>query len=156
MTGIPVWSRLTRGQRILVAAVVVVVGLFVASVATGGRRGGGSAAEQSAPLAWLGDVLSSAVAVDPADVRSDCLDPPSLFTVDGSCVVRVAPADADLRTLTLRTRDPLSVSAPVPGTDEVATSELDAGGSVTVAVDADGADIELECGDVDPCVVARS
>lgn len=74
---IPIWSRLTRLQRLLLAAVTVVVVLFVLTTSLGARHGdgdagGGGLAEPPGFVQWMGDLFGGSTRVDPADVSGDC------------------------------------------------------------------------------------
>jgi hypothetical protein len=150
---IPVWSGLTRLQRILLGAIVVIVALFIVSAATSGRAGdGGPDSGRSGIVAWLGDLLGGSSTVDRKDLSADCLQPDGRLVINGSCVLRVARSDSDVRQVKLRARDALSVRAPAPRGDQVVTDDLDAGKDVAIAVNGDGADITLTCAGADTCV----
>jgi hypothetical protein len=155
---IPIWSRLTRVQRILLASVAVIVLLFVTALAIGGSQDEGDAAKPPGFVTWLGGQFAAPTAVDPADLSGACLPALGLpedhvLNIDANCDLRVAAHKGDLRELRLRAHGNVSVEAPLPRGDGSATKELDDGDELKVSVNADGADIMLTCSGSDKCAV---
>jgi len=72
---IPIWSRLTRVQRILLGVVALIVALFVLTVGLGGNRADVNLAEPPAFVERLGSLFGGPPAVEPADVGGDCIAP---------------------------------------------------------------------------------
>jgi hypothetical protein len=139
---------MTRKQRIVVLAVgVLIVVAFVAAVLNPGR------ADDDGPIGWLGRWVGDAAGADPADLTPGCQEPDGRLVFGGSCTIEVAPADANLRLVTLITEHPLVVTAPAPAGGYTVEATLEAGEIVRVAVGADGAEIELDCDASDDCVV---
>jgi hypothetical protein len=146
---IPLWSRLTRLQRILFAAVALIVVLFVVAVSAGasGQR------DLSRPpgfITWLGGVFGGPDPVAPTDVNGDCVPGQGLpadrrLTIHSSCVLHVRAAGADLRQLKIHTEGAMSVEAPAPRGDTTVVKQLGAQDDVSVAVNSGGADITITC-----------
>src|SRR5262245_28524577 len=94
---IPLWSRLTRLQRILLGVVTAIVVLFVVTVGVGGVGGQADLSRPPGFVTWLGDLFGGPPAVDPADVTGACV-PTTGVPADGllefgdTCVLQVAPA----------------------------------------------------------------
>lgn len=155
---IPIWSKLSRLQRVLLGAVVVVVALFIASVSAGATQDPGDpAAHPDGIVGWLGDLVGGPPAVDRADLTGPCLvDDGKALQVDGSCVLTVAAGDESLRRITLRATDPVTVVAPVPRQDTTASSDLGAGDELAVDIDADGGDLTITCPSGGTCAVGLS
>jgi len=72
---IPIWSRLTRVQRILLGVIALIVALFILSVGLGGNRADVNLAEPPAFIKGLGNLFGGPPAVEPADVGGDCIAP---------------------------------------------------------------------------------
>lgn len=91
---VPIWSGLTRLQRLLLAAVTVVVVLFVLSTGLGARHGdgGGGLAEPPGFVQWMGDLFGRSSRVDPADLGGDC--PRASLTPQTSPAPEPSPAPA--------------------------------------------------------------
>jgi hypothetical protein len=158
---IPIWSALNRLQRILLGVVVLVVVLFIVTVASGGSERKADPAQPPGFVTWLGDLFGEPGAVEAADLSADCLPPEGLppdgrLAIDGSCVLRVAARDADLRRLTLKAEGAVTVQAPVPRGEDTATKELASDDQVDVSVDSDGAEITLTCFGAASCAVLVS
>ncbi|MFY1638007.1 hypothetical protein ACN27F_32810 [Solwaraspora sp. WMMB335] len=150
---IPVWSKLTRPQRILLVVVVVLVVGY--GLALGGARStDGSAADRPSGLVgWLGDRLAGTNDADRADLSAPCLRSDTQLDVAGTCTLTVAAVDGSaMRSVRMRTDAPLVVQATTPGGDTVVSSELAAGDDLSVSVDSTGGDIGLRCR-ADTCTV---
>ena len=148
---IPILSRLTRIQRILLAVVVVIVIAFFFAV--GCTNGGSSnAAEPPGFVKAIGN-LFRAPAVARKDITAPCLSPDGKLTIDGSCKVHVDAGSDDVRELKLKTVGAITVRAPVPRQDSIGEKQLEPGEEFKVAIDADAADIEIICAE-SPCVVS--
>lgn len=169
---IPIWSRLTRVQRILLAAVVAIVVLFVVAEGVGAGQGKGDPSRPPGFVNGLGDLFGEPDRVDPADLSGPCvpvdgMPADGLIAIGGTCVLRVDKADAGLRQLKMHARGGLTVEAPIPrgdekgdgeekGGGETAVRELANGEDLTVTIDAAGADITLTCVGTDSCGVELS
>jgi hypothetical protein len=147
----PIMS-LTRERKILIAAGLLVTVLYIGAVAGGGRSGEGRA---GAPVGSLVGVLAGWIGgasdADRADLSADCFDAAGALAVDGSCTLRIAPSERDLRVVRLRTDRPATVIARLPRSDSTGTADVAAGDETSVAVDGRGGEIRLDCRD--PCTV---
>ena len=148
---IPIWSRLTRLQRILLGVIVAIVVLFIVAVGVGSGRGDGDPSHPGGFVTLLGKMFGAPPGVAPADLSGACVPQEGVpsnktLAVSGTCVLRVAKGDKDLRQLKLRAHGAVTVEAPVPRGDGTATKKLADGEDLTVSVNSDGADITLTCG----------
>ena len=144
---------MTRNQKLLGGLVALVVVLFVLSLTNGGGNDGGNPGAKPGGLeGLLGDWFGDAAAADEADLSGDCLRPGGRLELDGTCVLRVAPSDQDMRVVKLHTEQPVTVSAPSVRGDTTVTADLAAGEDASVSVGPDGADITLTCG-AESCVL---
>jgi len=155
---IPVWSRLTRTQRVLAVVVGVVVVLFVVAAGSGGRGGDVNLTSPPWFVTWLDRLVGSPPAVDRADLSGSCvpvdgLPPNGQVAISGSCTLDVAARDANLRGLRITATDPVSVRAPVPHADQTATKDLTAGDALTVSIDSRGAEVTVTCRSAATCSV---
>lgn len=151
---IPILSRLTRLQRILLAVVAVVIVLFVVAVARPRDGDGGAADTRPGFVTWLGGLFGGSATVDPSALSGPCLQPDGRLVIDGTCALRVAAGDDDVRQVRLRAEAPITVRAPVPMRDSVGEQKVAAGDTIDVAVDADEQDITITCDAESPCVVS--
>ncbi len=151
---IPVLSKLTRLQRILLAAVVVVIALFVVAAATGDRDGGAGAAQHPGGLVgWLGGLFGGSSTVDRKDLSADCLQDDGTLAIKGSCTLHVAAGSGNVRKVRLTARQAVSVRAKPPGQDTTGTRDVAAGDRLDVAVDQNANDIVITCTSGGTCVV---
>jgi hypothetical protein len=154
---IPIWSRLTRLQRILLGVIVAIVALFIVAVGVGSGRGDGDPSHPGGFVALLGKAFGQPPPVNPADLSGACVPAEGVpanktLAVSGKCVLRVAKGDADLRQLKVRAHGAVTVEAPVPRGDDTATKKLADGEDLAITVKSDGADIMLTCG-ADACAI---
>lgn len=137
---------MTREQKILIAAGLLVIVLYVGAVASGRGSGEGDA---NSPVGGLVGViagwLGSSADADRVELSADCFNEAGQLGVEGSCTLKVAPSERDLRVVRLRTDQPVSVTARLPQSGRTATVEVAAGDETSVAVDGDGGDIALTC-----------
>lgn len=141
-------------QKAVIVVLVAVMLLFVVAVVVQTTSDDGNAATSSEDREGLLQSLSG----DPAAVRLDdlrgCQRQGDTLIVETACDLDVLPSDDRMRLLRLHAQDPIGVTAPAP--DEAnfkIEKELAAGDEVAVAVDRDGAEIELACGFGQTCVV---
>jgi hypothetical protein len=150
---------LTREQKILIAAGLLVAVLYIGAVANGRGSGEGSVGEggAGAPVGGLVGVLAGWIGgasdADRAELSADCLDDTNALAVNGSCTLRVAPSERNLRVVRLRTDRPVTVTARLPRSDRAGTADVAAGDETSVAVDGRGDEIRIDCPGTDPCVV---
>ena len=139
---------LTREQKILIAAGLLVAVLYIGAVANGRGSGDG---EAGTPVGGLVGVLAGWIGgasdADRADLAADCFEPDGRLAVKGSCTLRVASSDRDLRVVRLRAEQPVTVAARLPRSERTGTAEVAAGDETSVAVDGRGGDIRLDCPD---------
>ncbi|GHJ42769.1 hypothetical protein Cs7R123_01110 [Catellatospora sp. TT07R-123] len=140
---------LTRGQKILAAVALLIVALYVTGVATQDDQQSMADPADNGLVRTLGDWFGSPDPVDPADLAAPCRTGDTL-AVEGSCVLTVAPADADLREVALRADTALHLHTRAPHDDTALDRDVPAGETIKVAVDGDGVDITLTC---DKCSV---
>jgi hypothetical protein len=158
---IPVWSRLTRVQRILLGVVVLIVVLFIVTESIGVGRGDGDPSQPGGLVTAMGQLFGKPPPVAPADLSGSCLPTGGIpanktLPVNGSCILRVAKSADDLRQLALQAKGGVTIQAPVPRGDDTATKQLADGDKLNVSVNGDGADITLTCVGKDPCAVVLS
>lgn len=149
---------MSTSQKVALAVLILIGLCFVAAVLLPGGGSGPAAParddEAAGPFRLLRPEPASA---DRSQLSSGCLQGDQLsFT--GSCTLLVAPADsATLRTVRLRSAQPLAVDAPAPRTEELRiVADVEPGDELLIAVDENGAVIELGCGAVGGCVVQVS
>lgn len=152
---------MSTSQKVALAVLILIGLCFAAAVVLPGSNGAGSngagsngpgeTEEAAGPFRWLRAEPASA---DRSQLAAGCLEGDQLIFT-GRCTLTVAPADsATLRTVRLRSAQPLAVDAPAPRTDELRIeADLDPGQELLIAVDESGAEIEVGCGAVGGCVV---
>jgi hypothetical protein len=151
---IPIWSRLTRVQRILLGVVVLIVVAFALAAGSSGREGEGSPDDaHHGVVGWLGGLFDGSTLVSRSALSGPCLPTSGPLEVDGSCTVHVAAGSGDVRKLKLRPRTPIVVRAPIPGQDRTGEQHVAANTEVDVAVNADATDVVLRCDGDSTCVV---
>jgi hypothetical protein len=148
---IPILSKLTRVQRILIVVVAVVVTAFFFAVGCT-NDGQGNAAEPPGFIKGIGDLFGPPT-VERKDITAPCLNPAGKLTIDGSCKVHVDAGSDDVRELKLKAEGAVTVRAPVPRQDSIGEKQVNAAEGISIAIDADAADIEIICAD-SPCVVS--
>jgi len=148
---IPILSKLTRIQRILIVVVAVVVTAFFFAVGCS-NDGQGNAAEPPGFIQGIGDLFGPP-AVERKAITAPCLNPAGKLTIDGSCKVHVDAGSDDVRELKLKTEGAVTVRAPVPRQDSIGEKQVNPAEEISIAIDADAADIEIICAD-SPCVVS--
>jgi hypothetical protein len=145
---------MSSSQKRAVALLALAVVVFLVVVATQGRSGEGdvTAGPDGLP-GLLGDRFGDSAAAGRADLSPSCpLEPGDRLVFTDSCTLRVAPADVRLRTVRLRAVNRVRVSSRAPESDFTISSDVDPpadpadpGADLVVAVDRDGADIQLSC-----------
>ncbi|MDI1463787.1 hypothetical protein QEZ54_22640 [Catellatospora sp. KI3] len=140
---------LTRGQKILAAVALLIVALYVTGVATQNDQESMADPTDNALVQTLGDWFGDPDPVDPADLAAPCLAD-SVLTIEGSCVLTVAGAEADLREVALRPDAELHLHTRAPHDDTDLDRDVPAAETIRVAVDGDGVGITLTC---DKCTV---
>jgi hypothetical protein len=150
---IPILSKLSRLQRILLAAVVLVVVLFVLAAGNGSGSGTGSAQHPGGIVGWLGDLFGGSTVVDRKDLSAPCLQPDGRLVVKDTCTLHVAAGSDDVRKVKLTAQAPVTVTAKAPGQDTTGTRDVAAGDELDVAVDQNANDIEIKCDAAQACVV---
>ncbi len=145
---------MTRRQKVVVCAVLAVLALlYTGAVAMGAGAGSGDQKDlHNGFVAWLGARAGAPAPVARADLTADCLAE-STLTVPGSCTLRVAAANQDVRQLRLHARDAVTVEAKAPRRDVTVRDDVAAGTDVTVSVDAGGGDVVVACAGTTSCVV---
>lgn len=136
-------------QKVLIAVLVAVVVLFVVAIAVRGGSGGeGDAGEVSSDRdSFLARLGGDPAAVRPEEIGGNCGRSGTQITVNGSCDLEVGPSDQRMRVVRLRTADEIDVEAPAPeDADFDIEKELEPGDEVAIAVDSEGASIDLDCG----------
>lgn len=96
-----------------------------------------------------------ASATVPADeLTGSCARDGERIAVAGSCVVDVPAADG-VRQLKLRNEgQPVQITARVPLRDDTATTDVDPGADVSVAVDETGGAVRISCRALTVCRMA--
>lgn len=143
---------MTRGQKILAAAIVLIIALYVTGVATQGGSGGDADPRENKLVTMLGGWFGEPDDVDQADLSARCLAERTL-TIEGNCVLRVRESGEDLRNVVLTAVDPVRLTTRAPHDDSVLDDDVDAGEQVKVAVDDRGGDISISCAGGKTCVV---
>lgn len=142
-------------QKVVIGVLVAVVLLFVVAVVVQTQSDEGDAGAVSSDR----EGLLQSIGGDPAAVRldelsGDCVRPNGTLIVQGSCDLEVAASDQRMRLVRLRTLQAISISAPAPEeADFDIEDDLEPGKEVEIAVDRDGAEIELNCGFGNTCTL---
>ncbi|MGH3520313.1 MAG: hypothetical protein ACRDQ7_23600 [Haloechinothrix sp.] len=146
---------MSTGQKALLAGLVAVVVLFVVAVGAGANNDQGDAeADQGGLVGALLDRFGESGEVGPGDLAGSCVRPDGSLVVQNLCAVEVAPGTQRMRLLRLRSNRPIAVSAPAPGEATFMMNKtFGAGELIEVAVDADRAQIVLNCGIGAVCVL---
>lgn len=143
---------MNRNQKILAVVAALIIALYVtgASISIQGGSGDDTSDPTQHPLVRkLGSWFGGADAVTLEEVSGPCLANGKL-TIEGFCVVTVAPSDKDVRELHLKSDYAIHLKARAPHDEEVLEDDFDALEEFKVAVDDKGGDITLTC---DKCVV---
>jgi hypothetical protein len=149
---LPLWSRMTRGQRTLLVTVVAIAALSATSAAVGARGGAGTADPgHSGVVAWLGRLVGGPRAVARADLSADCLLADGRITVRGACALHVAPRRGELRAVRLHVDAAMTVSSRPPNSTGTVSTQVGAGRDISVIVDGVGGDVTLDCAPAAAC-----
>lgn len=137
---------LTRGQKLLALTAVVIIALFVTGVATQDGSGEQSDPSQHPLVKTLGRWFGGPDPVTGDELSAPCLSAGRL-TIEDICVLSVAPSDKDIREVRLHAEDAVRISVRAPHDDEILDEDVEAGEDLNVAVDGDGVEITLTCGE---------
>lgn len=156
MAGVPLIGlirAMPTQQRIVIGALVVIAVLFVSSSVNGTGGGDRAVSRPGGFVGWLGHRFGGTPDVKRSDLSAPCLQGDRLEVTDGTCTLRVARSGDGQRNVRLHTDSDVAVQAPAPGRDTLVRSDVKAGATLSVAVDGDGADIDVICAGTRTCVL---
>jgi hypothetical protein len=148
---------MSTSQKVALGILILIGLCFVAAMILPGGSGSGTPGETEQAAGPFRLLRPEPPSVDRSQLTSGCLEGDQLIFT-GTCTLTVAAGDAaTLRTVRLRSAQPLAVDAPAPRTEELRIeADLDPGQELLIAVDESGAEIELGCGALGGCVVRVS